>query len=401
MKLTSWGGLGVALLASLAGYASAAPIAVTPDTLVFSVAGNIRFDDNRDATEQGKEAMTTLSFTPGARLTLDDLVTQTFISYTPALLWRDNPRPDQNESELYHAVEASVQHAPSYRLTLGAVNKFEMTDDPNVTQGGVTVRENASYWFNQTKGWLAYGVSERTQLSMDGSYLFKRYQDSQFADVGDEDRLELNSSLGYLLEPDYHVFAFVGYDQPTYKNSVRGDYKGYLGGVGVDRSFNEQLRGAMSLGYEFVDYSSSEDNSAMPYVLVSVEFKPVSCLKVEGTTEYSTQPSDRSLYASKENLRFSLRGTCALSESLSPYAQVVFDNGQYKVKHAVAGDSAALGQALVNGDDTLVDYQMGLLYCPKGSRYSGRVTYELEDWTSDVRESFTRNTLSVMVAVNF
>jgi hypothetical protein len=395
--------MSVVLMTSAASWAGAAQIEDTPDTLVFSVNGGARYEDNRDATESNKEAMTTLSFTPGVRLNVDDPITRAFLSYRPTLLWRDNPRYDQNDTELYHAAEANVRHKASSRLLLGALDKFEMTDDPNVTQGGTKVRENASYWVNQTKAWFIFDISDRTAWTMDGSYLIKRYKDKPYSEQGDEDRLQSYTSLRYQLEPDYHAFVFAEYDQPTFDKDVRGDYKGYSGGVGLDRTFNDQLKGSVSVGYEYLDYqtAAAETDATEPFFRLSAEFKPYSDLVIVGDAEYSLQPSDRSLYSSKQDLRLALKGIWRLGESFSTDAQVVYDNGAYKANTVILENPDDVDQVVVNGDDTLVDYQIGLTYKPLGSQYSGRLAYEYEDWTSDVRESFTRNTVSAQVALDF
>jgi hypothetical protein len=48
-----------------------------------------------------------------------------------------------------------------------------------------------------------------------------------------------------------------------------------------------------------------------------------------------------------------------------------------------------------------MDYQVGLEFRPPARRYYSRIAYEYEDWTSDVRESFTRNTVSASVGMEF
>ncbi|MFO7534283.1 MAG: outer membrane beta-barrel protein [Kiritimatiellia bacterium] len=390
--------IGTALAMAFSGAVSAQSIENTPETVLFSLEGGVRFEDNRDATERGKENMTSLRLTPGVRLTLDDEITKAFLEYRPSLIWRDNERDDQNDSEVYHAVEAKVEHDASYLWHVGGLNKFEMTDDPNVSRGGVTVRENASYWVNQTKGWSAYNVSERVQWDVDGSYLLKRYDERPYSDEGDEDRLEANTALRYKFSPEYYTFGFLGYDQPSYENDLQGDYQGYLVGVGVGRRINDQLWGRVSGGYEWIDYEDGEqDDEAVPYLQIIVDFTPAEDLVLTAGIEYSVQPSDRSYYSSKEYLRTMLRGVKRLSQSISVDAQFVYANGAYDSGQAVEGAPAAVP----DGDDTLLDWQMGMTFRPPARRYYARLAYEFEDWDSDVRESFQRNTINAMVGIDF
>lgn len=397
MNRATWYGIGTALATAFCGGASAQSIENTPETVLYTVEGGMRYDDNRDATKRDKEEMTTLRFTPGVRLTLDDEITRALLSYQPSLLWRDNPRDDQNDTELYHAVEASIDHNVSYLWRVGALDKFEQTDDPNVSQGGVTVRQDASYWINQTKGWSAYSLSDRTQWDVDGSYFLKRYDKQPFADEGDEDRLQVNTEYNYKFEPEYYTFVFVGYDQLTYKGVQRGDYDGYLGGVGVSRRINDQLKGTVAGGLEWIDYQDSlEDDTTAPYVQASLEFKPVVDVVLTATVDYSVQPSDRAYYSSKEYLRTMLRGTKSLSQSFAVDAQFVYANGVYDSQDAVEG-----APAVPDGDDTLTDWQLGVSFRPPARRYYARLAYEFEDWNSDVRESFQRNTVNAVVGVNF
>jgi hypothetical protein len=391
----------VILASCLGNGAHAQGIESTPETVVFSVEGGARFEDNRDATRNNKESMLSLRFTPGARLNVDDEITKFFLVYKPSLLWRDNPREDQNDTELYHMAEANAEHWVSHRLKVGAWNRYEMTDDPNVTGGGVTIRENASYWLNQSKAWVAYGLSERLQADADVLYLVKRYDEDAFSDVADEDRLLVNTGLRYKLDPEFHAFGFIGYDQPEYSTDIRGDYKGYLAGLGLSRDFSDALKGSVAAGYKHLNYDDAEESdTGMPFGQISGEYRVSVNLRLQALVEYTLAPSDRSYYSSKEYTRFQLKGIYQVSDSLTADAQVVYSNGAYD-KSSVIVEREELDQVLVDGDDTLMDYQIGVTFRPKARRYYGRVAYEFEDWTSDVRESFARNTVSAQVGIEF
>lgn len=388
------------LIASLAG-AALAQIENTPDTLVYSLETGARFEDNRDATKDDKEDQLTFSVAPGIRFNLDDEVTRAFFMYRPSLQWRNNPRDDQNETELFHTAEVNVDHEVSSLFRLGGYNRFEMTDDPNVSQGGVTVRENASYWVNRTRGWTAYLLDERTQWDLDGDYMIKRYEENEFDDF-DEDRVLVNTGLRYELEPEFTAFGFLGYDRPTYNGDTRGDYNGYLIGGGLTRKLNDQLSGTAALGYEFIDYEDAvEDSASMPYLRFSADYQHTKDLLVQGAAEYSMEPSDRSFYSSKEYLRLLLRGVYSLTPALAADAQVVYSVGYYDAESVVQDREDDVADTIGDGDDTLMDYQLGLSYRPPARRYYGRIAYEFEDWTSDVRESFSRNTVSATVGVEF
>jgi len=238
---------------------------------------------------------------------------------------------------------------------------------------------------------------------LDASYKLKRYDKRTFSDLGDEDRLLVNGAFRHRMAPDFHGFLFAGYDQPSFQNGVRGDYRGYLGGVGLERQFNDQWKGSIALGYEFLDYQdAAEHDTSLPYVKAAAQARPGARLTVDAEAEYSLEPSDRSLYSSKEYLRLLMRGTLALSESLSAFGQAVYANGAYDAKSGIEDETRRVDdQAVVDGDDTLVDLQVGLLFRPQTGRYTGRLAYEFEDWDSDVRESFTRNTMMASVSVDF
>ncbi len=400
MNRASWICMLSALVAVSAGFAGAQGIEDTPRTMVYSVEGGLRFDDNRDAVKSDRESLTTLSVSPGARLNVDDQLTKAFLMYRPTLLWRDNPRDDQNSTELYHNAEASVEHAISYRTKVGVSDRFEMTDDPNVTAGGVAVREDASYWLNEAKGWMVHGLSDRVQLDLDGTYMIKRYIDNTFADQADEDRVLANAALRYKLDPVNSTFVFVGFDAPSYQDSDRGDYLGYLLGAGLTREFSDDLKGTVAAGYKLLDYADAvTDDEGLPFFQLLAQYRVSINLAVTAQADYSLEPSDRVFYSSKEYSRLLLRGVYSVTESLSADAQVVYANGTYSEDSAV--QQSADPQTLTGGDDTLMDYQVGLTFRPKARRYYSRVAYEYEDWTSDVRESFVRNTVSATVGMEF
>lgn len=79
------------LITALASMA-VAQIQDTPDTLVYSVETVARYDDNRDATRNGREDQLTMFLKPGLRFNLDDAVTRAFFFHQPSLLWPCPPR---------------------------------------------------------------------------------------------------------------------------------------------------------------------------------------------------------------------------------------------------------------------------------------------------------------------
>lgn len=361
--------------------------------------------DNRDATKSDKENNFDTIVEPRVEASLDMGNTKLDFYYAPYLIWRSNPRDDQNDVELYHGLSVGVDHKVSARVALLARELFEYTDDPKVTEGGTTVRENASYMLNRVTAGGIFGLAPKTSAVLNGDHSLKRYDKSAMADYADEDRYGADLSLKYAVTPDMNATVEAGYSAAMFEGIER-DSAVQTYGVGVEKTFNPNLYGTVVVGYQNASMDNAkEDSVGSPTVAARVTCSPATpATRLTLSGSYSLEPPDLAPYSIQERTKLQVAVEHDIN-ALTLGAAATYANGKYDEDSVVedmaqttSAQAAGAGTAAVftGGDDTLMDAALSATYKINRNLSVG-VAYEYEDWDSDVRESFSRNVVSVSV----
>jgi hypothetical protein len=363
-----------------------------------SVKTGVQYSDNRDGTDANKEENFDIYIQPrGDLFWRDGEQTTLDLFLEPVLKWHSNPREasegdPQNDQEVFGAIGIDLMHQFTPRVKVNAGDTLTYSDDPAIDAGGVNVRESASYFLNTANAGVGVQITPRVNGEMVGRSVLKRYDEEVVANEADEDILESEVNVGYLVGSGYRVFVLGGYSDFSNDSTVRDrGSKVYAAGLGVEKIFNPDVHGVLVGGYQTASYSddSLKDQDTAngrgemvfraqsptrfrvgaSYGLFAPYVRPYSLqllTSVQGSIEHDVLP---------ERLTVSLRGQ--------------YSNGDYDEE----GDLPA-------GTDTLTlvglnaDYRIN-------KNWSVGAGYTYENWDSDVRESFDRNYVDLNAKLQF
>ena len=136
-----------------------------PDPLTLSATLGSQFTDNRDGVKSNKTSNVDVYLSPRADLRWQD-GERSYVDLflLPSVKWHSNPRPQsegdgQHDTELFGAVGVDAMHMISPRLMIGGGDTFSYTDDPEITEGGTSVRRSSSYYLNSVHANVDAGLS--------------------------------------------------------------------------------------------------------------------------------------------------------------------------------------------------------------------------------------------------
>jgi hypothetical protein len=363
---------------------------------LFSTRAGAEFSDNRDGVENNKETNLDLYIEPrvdyrfrdGERTVLD-------LAALPMVKWHSNPRDaetgsGQNDYELFGTAIAELTHQLSPRLSLSLGDAITYNDDPEVSNGGANVRSSNNHIWNNAHADLGYAVTEKWSAGVGGTYALKRYQDSAVADFQDEDIFQANVNSKYAMGSGYQLIGTVGASQ--FKNDSVDRTRGSTvasASAGVEKTFTPDLIGKVMAGYQHGEYEDSAlDSIDTPNGSAELIMRAASAtrFRVGGSyglyAPYVRPYSIQTLTAVNAGVDHDV-----LSKRLTVSLNAQYGNGHYDDE----GD-------LPSGDDTMIiaglraDYRLN-------RNWSVNAGYTVENWDSDVRESFTRNLVDCGVKV--
>ncbi len=349
-----------------------------------------RWTDNRDGVKSDKEDNldSILELRADFHYRLEQTVFDLF--YMPTPVWRSNPRDDQKDYSIFHSVGAAVDHSFSARSRVYAVEMFDYTDDPRATLGDGSVREKASYYLNRLNGGVDYGFSPNGTLGLDGRYSVKRYDKKIWADNSDEDRAGAGLTCKYALSPDMSVLAKAGYNWASFEGPRNGaGIQTY--GVGLDKKFSAMLSANVLAGVDYATLDNAADDSeSAPMASGEVVVSPSPTSRLRLGAGYMLEQSDVDPFALQARTVVSAKLEHELTAKLAASLMALYQNGSYDKGYVTDGNTGA------DGDDALQFGSVGLAYKIDRTWTVG-ASYDLEHWDSDLREDFTRNTVSGFV----
>lgn len=357
-----------------------------------------QFSDNRDGTDSNKESNVDVSLTPRADLRWRDgerSLLDLFVM--PSVKWHSNPREDstgsgQNDTELFGSAGIDLMHHITPRVGVKVGDVLSYTDDPEITQGGATLRQNSSHWMNDAHAGVDVGLTEKVGASLTGSALTKRHTEEIVADNQDEDTYKGEADLKYMTGAGYTVFGLVGLtDFSAEWSGVDARDRGsqvMSYGLGVERVFSPDVVGKVIGGYQMVEFSDDAiDSSDTVNGSAAMTFRAASPTRFNIGGSYG--------YFSPNVRPYAIQTLTAVSGSIDhdvlAERLTVTLRGQYS-----EGDYDSEGTDLPSGKDKLTSVGFGAKYW-LNRNWSINAGYTYENWDSDLRESFDRNLVDVGV----
>jgi len=357
---------------------------------LFSTRAGGVFSDNRDGTKNNKESNLDLFIEPradyrfrdGERTVLD-------LAVLPMVKWHSNPREvslgsGQNDTELFGTAVAELSHQMTPRLLLSIGDAITYNDDPEVGSGTQNVRSSNNHIWNTAHASADYAVSEQLTGGMGGNYALKRYSDSKVAQTEDEDIFDGNVNAGYVMGEGYKLIGKVGASR--FENSSVQNTRGstvLAVGAGVEKTFTPDLIGKVMAGYQHGTFENdAQDSIDTPNGSAELTMRAASETRFRLGTSYGLYAPYVAPYSIQKMTAVNAGvDHDVLSKRLTVSLNGQYGNGHYKPENDAKG-----------GNDTMVmvgvraDYRINRNWSVNGG-------YTLENWDSDVRESFTRNTV--------
>lgn len=389
----------------LAGYVGAGAQELTsgamePDTdpVKLSVTLMGDYTDNRDSSAI---AESTFNFYFQARI---DAVASwaadgsAVFYYAPTYRYQTDPSVYQNKNQLLHALGLDLRHGVSDTLKLRLLEAFNYTDDPSVQQFGETLRSDASFILNTLEAGVTYVFSRRSNIDLYGRNMIKRYSEQDVAKDSDEDSVGGGATLWGQVNKEVALLAEAQMTDYSYESSLgleRG-FSSTAGGVGLEGRFSPNFGMGVRAGLQVVEYDdSSLESDTVPYGSVDAMVSPMPATRFTAGVSYMIRKSDVYPFASQKSTDV----TAGLEWDAVPSRLMVALSGTYRqgeyTAESIPASSSAVGSSSGNRDAVLGTLQATFKV---DNATSVRLAQSYEDVSSDVNDSFTKNTTTLAVS---
>jgi len=362
--------------------------------VIVGVTVGAEFTDNRDGLSTNKNASFNVAVAPSFELRGRPLRWALELIYAPSILWRSNPRDiedgnPQNDTDLYHNLSTRAEYKVDDRSGVRVGDRFSTTDDPDVQSGGTTVREDLSYIYNQVYVEGDMFVSRSIGFGLTSHNTIKRYLEDVVANTSDEDTTDAALTLMADIGNQMFVLAkgtFSDFENASTNSATERGAQTMTYSLGFKKVFTPSTYGLVEGGIQSAEYDNAlltTDDSLyanLQFVIREQEYR------FTGFAGYGIfQPYVRP-YSSQKRTFVGINGERTIAEVLTFNVGIQYSNGRYD--EVSAGNPA--------GDDNLFLISARSSY--KINRHLAvEVGYQFENWESDLREPFDRNTISVAV----
>lgn len=358
-----------------------------------------QYTDNRDGLKASKTSNVDLYIEPRADYYLRDGERTTLNFFlSPLAKWHSDPREAsegeaQNDTELFGSGGFDLTHELDPRLSLKINNTLTYNDAPTADQGGTAIRQSASHIRNGAYGNISAEIAPQIALDFIGRSTIKRYSDDVLAKDQDENTLDTEGDIGYLLGSGYKVFLMAGYSSFDNESTTRNRGATISSfGAGVERYFSAGVSARLSGGYQDAKYGDEKLGSInTANGKAELVFRPKSAtrFRLGGLYGYYTP------YVRPYSVQKLLGVQGAIERDLLPERLTVALRGQ-----VANGDYENEGADAPGGTDKLASCGLDATY-RLNRNWAASAGYTYEKWDSDVRESFDRNFIDAGVKASF
>lgn len=360
-----------------------------------SLRAGVSATDNRDAVADDKESNADLFIEPRADLKWrDGDRTSIDMFLAPQLKWHSNPRTTeeggvQNDTELFGTVGLDAAHKITPRISAKIGDAFVYNDDPDISENGVTVRQNASHFVNTAYAGMSAYLLPTVVAEASGSTTAKRYKEDIVAADQDENIHDGRVSLGHLMGAGVKIYALGAYS--IFENDATDRERGcsvITGDLGVEKTFTPDFVAGVAAGYQTADYKDSSlgsQDSANARAEINLRGASDTRFRIAGLYGF-TSPNVRP-YSLQKTTSF----LGAIEHDLLPKRLTLELRAQY-----TQGDYESESSDLPGGKDDMTSVGVGAVY-RINRNVSVNAGYNFETWDSDLRDSFDRNVVDVGV----
>jgi hypothetical protein len=344
----------------------------------------VGYDDN--IYESGNDETDSFKFIEEIELLVNFNLERSYVGlrYRPTYQYFTDRDPD--DDDLHHDFSIVLTHEFTPRLSLSAKDTFIISEQPQLMERGVVVREQDDYTYNVADGTLAYLIQPETRIDLGGRYTMLRYDRDEVADTDDYDIYAVGATLRRQISGLAAVLGEYRHETVEYDGPERGSVSDFAG-VGYERTFSPNLVAVARAGYQMKSYDAEIDDNDAPYGDVSVTLMPSPATRITAGAGYSLYESDVFPFASQDRTVMFLSLAHDLTARVSCYLSGSYQMSDYD-------QSEAIQPVASDGEEDIS--QLGARVSYKVNRNNWlEAGWQYLDLGSDVREEFTRNRLEL------
>ena len=408
-KLLCQGVIGMALIAGLAAVPGVvAAEGWRPWELSASLAES--YDSNRDSTKSGTIGLLESIIAAKAALKTNLEQTDFSVFYAPSVCYRDNPRWNQERSNLYQDAGLDVEHRFTPRLRVDGKDTFTWTDEPAIMSQDFTIRENITDRQNVAAIGGNYELLPgRAVVGLSADHLIKRYlDDKDYAANGDETAIGGGFNARYLMRSGINVLADVSAMQTdlsttnSFSQDISRDSTIVYSSVGLEKLFAMwRVRGRLGMDYAKYD-NAVVSSGSNPGVDVDISYLATASSALNLAIQYRTLRADVSPYTVQQRTSVNLSADHNFSERLKCSFYGIYASGAYKADTVALYNGVPVVAGRLNGSDTLTAFGADAGYSvTRNVKIDVGAGYQ--DWNADkfLRTSHDRITGKVAVTASF
>lgn len=351
--------------------------------------------DNRDGLSDNKENNVDLFIEPRADLKWRDGTRSALdLFLAPQVKWHSNPRSNseggaQNETEIFGTAGIDVNHSFTPRVSGKIGDAFTYTDDPKVSENGVTVRQSANHYVNNAHAGLSAYLLPTVVGEASVATTSKRYEDSVVAADEDEDIHDGRVTLGYIMGSGIRLYGLGGYSVFDNRSTERDRGSSIVtGDLGVEKKFSPDFTASVAAGYQTAEYKDSElDGKDTANARGEINLRGASDTRFRIAALYGFASPNVRPYSLQKSTSF----LGSVEHDLIPRRLTMDLHGQY-----TEGEYSAEAADLAGGTDCMTSVGVGAVY-RINRNLSVNASYNFESWNSDLREDFDRSVVDVGV----
>lgn len=397
-KLLMWVVCGLLVTGSVAAFAQD----VGADLVRLSVTLRADYTDNRDSqADENAEETWDFYVKPRMDLFLDGERGYLDFMYAPAVRHRTDPSISQNDEQVFHDLELATEYDVNPSVSVRAIEELDFTDDPEVEEQGVTVRDDRSYLLNRTTVGVNYQATKKTDVDVSGHYMDKAYDEDDVALKSDENRSDAKLTVSRILNPSLSVFGLARYSDFGFESSVglQRDFESVLLGVGCEKTFTPGLLGGATAGWQTQSFEDDGiEAEDVPYVKLWMRGSTVPTTHLTGEITHGLRDADVYPYAAQEFT--DVRGILGIE--LAPRVDLEL-LGVYRRSDYEESRPSSLPVDYENAEAGVEDRYIA--QATVGYEFDAATTLSLtqryEDLESEVDEDFTKNTTQIVFGRRF
>jgi hypothetical protein len=391
-------GVGISVLFQASLHAQESGQAVDPVRLTVSTLAQA--SDNRDAVTEDETDNVDYYVRPKLELVYETESSRLDVHYIPSFRFRTEPGDNQDESTWQHDFGLTASRTVSSRLRLRLNSAVIVHDDPEIEEGGITMRGDQSYVRSVVKAGFNVDVMKYSNLDISVANQIKSYDDEEIASRSDEEntklalahRHQMTTTLRSLLTGSYALYS---YDSDA---DLERDFTSGMAAIGLENSFTPNVLGSISVGSQTRKYDDDGlDDDTSPYVNASLDGLLGEDTRVGGSLYMGVRDSDAYPFASQEYSQLRAFMDASLSAKLKLRVSATYRISTYDLENVPTGATSADASAISpdvrldsSADETTVvgDAQLTYVASKNATIFVG---VRVEDIDSDVGQSYTKN----------